>query len=140
MNKKQDARALKPLDLVHSDLAGLISPVAKDRFEYAICFLNDYSGMVFHYLMKHKSDTTHATAKFIANVAHIGNIKRLRTDKGGEYMEGNSTRTIIRPLTHNYHNDIRHDYILQQNRQTFTNYKKADWTLFQGFGFENGGE
>ena len=24
--------------------------------------------------------------------------------------------------------NIRHDYILQQNRQTFTNYKKADWT------------
>ena len=26
--------------------------------------------------------------------------------------------------------DIRHDYILQQNRRTFTNYKKADWTKF----------
>ena len=23
---------------------------------------------------------------------------------------------------------LRHDYILQQNRRTFTNYKKADWT------------
>ena len=26
--------------------------------------------------------------------------------------------------------NIRHDYILQQNRRTFTNYKKADWTQF----------
>ena len=26
--------------------------------------------------------------------------------------------------------NIRHDYILQQNRQTFTNYKKANWTQF----------
>ena len=25
--------------------------------------------------------------------------------------------------------NIRHDYIQQQNRRTFTNYKKADWTL-----------
>ena len=25
---------------------------------------------------------------------------------------------------------IRHDYRLQQNRRTFTNYKKADWTKF----------
>ena len=40
----------------------------------------------------------------------------------------NSTLTIIRPLTHNYH--IRHDYRLQQNRRTVTNYKKADWTQF----------
>ena len=27
-------------------------------------------------------------------------------------------------------NNIRHDYRLQQNRQTVTNYKKADWTQF----------
>ena len=26
--------------------------------------------------------------------------------------------------------NIRHDYRLQQNRRTFTNYKKADWTRF----------
>ena len=26
--------------------------------------------------------------------------------------------------------NIRHDYKLQQNRRTFTNYKKADWTQF----------
>ena len=26
--------------------------------------------------------------------------------------------------------NIRHDYRLQQNRQTVTNYKKADWTQF----------
>ena len=26
--------------------------------------------------------------------------------------------------------NIRHDYRLQRNRQTFTNYKKADWTRF----------
>ena len=26
--------------------------------------------------------------------------------------------------------NIRHDYRLQQNRRTFTNYKKTDWTQF----------
>ena len=40
----------------------------------------------------------------------------------------NSTRTNITPLTHHNHN--QHDYRLQQNRRTFTNYKKADWTQF----------
>ena len=28
--------------------------------------------------------------------------------------------------------NIRHDYRLQQNRRTFTNYKKADWTPHTG--------
>ena len=41
VNKKPDARALKPLYLVHSNLAGPISPVAKDEFEYDICFSDD---------------------------------------------------------------------------------------------------
>ena len=41
----------------------------------------------------------------------------------------NSTRIIIRPLTHHHHN-IQHDYRLQQNRRTFTNYQKPGWTQF----------
>ena len=42
----------------------------------------------------------------------------------------NSTRTIITPLPIITTINIRHDYRLQQNRRTFTNYKKADWTQF----------
>lgn len=84
--KTPDARATKPLELVHSDLSGPITPRAKDGFEYSIGFVDDYSGMVFYYFLKKKSDATRATAKFIADVAHIGTIKTLRTDQGGEYM------------------------------------------------------
>ena len=112
VNRKPDARALKPLDHVHSDLAGPISPVAKDGFEYAICFLDDYSGMVFHYFMKHKSDTTLATAKFIADVAHIGKIKRLRTDNGGEYMEGSFKDLLVQ---HSIKHERSAPYTPQQN-------------------------
>ena len=51
--------------------------------------------MVFHYFMKHKSDITLATAMFIADVAHIGKIKRLWTDNGGEYMEGSFQDLLV---------------------------------------------
>ena len=42
------------------------------------------------------------------------------------------------PITHYHHTtltiittiNIRHDFRLQQNRQTYTNYRKADWTQF----------
>ena len=45
----------------------------------------------------------------------------------------------LKLLIHDTHADIitiqeiniRHDYRLQQNRRTFTNYKKADWTQLQ---------
>ena len=103
---------MKPLDLIYSDLAGPISPVAKDGFEYVICLLDNYSGMVFHYFMKQESDTTLVTAKFIADVAHIGKIKRIRTDNGGEYIEGSLKYLIVQ-------HSIKHErsalYTQQQN-------------------------
>ena len=86
VSKKPDQRAKKPLDMVHSDLAGPITPTAKDGFVYAIVFVDDYSGMTFHYFLKNKSDATRAMETFIADVASIGKIRVLRTDGGGEYM------------------------------------------------------
>ena len=83
ISKKPDQRAKKPLDMVHSDLAGPITPTAKDGFVYAIVFVDDYSGMTFHYFLKNKSDATRAMETFIADVAPIGKIKVLRTDGGG---------------------------------------------------------
>ena len=100
--KKPDARARKPLDLVHSDLSGAVEPVAKDGHKYCICFVDDFSGMMFHYFLKHKSDTTRATARFIADMAHIGSIKRLRTDNGGEYVGADFKDLLIQ-------HSIKHD-------------------------------
>ena len=39
INKKPDPRATSPLELVHSDLAGPVSPAAKGSFRWAICLL-----------------------------------------------------------------------------------------------------
>ena len=82
INKKPDKRAKKPLDLVHSDLSGQLSPADKNGYQYAMVFVDDYSGMTFHYLLKNKSDVTRAMEKFIADVAPIGKIKRSRSDSG----------------------------------------------------------
>ena len=101
--KKPDARARKPLDLVHSDLSGAVEPVAKDGHKYCICFVDDFSGMMFHYFLKHKSDTTRATARFIADMAHIGSIKRLRTDNGGEYVGADFKDLLIQ-------HSIKHEF------------------------------
>ena len=49
ISKKPDERAKKPLDMVHSDLVGPITPTAMGGFVYAIVIVDYYSGMTFHY-------------------------------------------------------------------------------------------
>ena len=46
-NKTLDWKATKILELIHSDLAGPIQPLAKDDYQYLINFINDYSGLIF---------------------------------------------------------------------------------------------
>lgn len=83
--KLPDDRATEPMAFVHADLAGPISPVA-NGFKYVLGFTDDYSGVLTVYMLKCKSDTITATKKFLADMAPFGDVKRLRTDGGGEFM------------------------------------------------------
>ena len=67
-------RSTVPLALVHTDLAGPIEPVSTEGFRYAITFTDDYSGTVFVYFLKSKSDTVEATEKFLADSAPFGKV------------------------------------------------------------------
>lgn len=84
-NREPDEKAKAALELVHTDLAGPIEPEAKDGFRYTLAFTDDYSGAVFVYFLKAKSDTVKATEKFIADVAPYGKIKCVRSDNGTEF-------------------------------------------------------
>ena len=59
-NRKPDVRAKSALELVHTDLAGPIDPESKEGYRYVVSFTDDYSGAVFVYCLKHKSDTVEA--------------------------------------------------------------------------------
>ena len=85
-NRNPDVRSKAPLELVHTDLAGPVDPISKEGFKYTIAFTDDYSGAVFVYFLKNKSDTVEATKKFLADSAPYGNVKRLRSDNGGEFI------------------------------------------------------
>ena len=87
-------RATKPLDLVHTDLAGPITPVSQQNRKYAICFVDDYSGMIFTYFLKEKNQATSALKQFLADVAPVGNVKKIRSDQGGEFL-GEFKRTLV---------------------------------------------
>ena len=126
-NRKADVRATESFELVHTDLSGPLDPVAKDGFKYAIIFTDDFSGNIFTYFLKEKSDATRATEKFLADIAPYGkvktlsfhgdifpsgDVKRVCSDNGGEFTSNEFGNLLVKNL-------IRHDnsapYSLHQN-------------------------
>ena len=94
-NRTADARAEKPIDFVHSDLAGPIEPVAKDGYRYSITFTDDYSNAIFVYFLREKCDAVHVIKQFIADAAPYGKMTRIRTDNGGEYVSDEFKEFLI---------------------------------------------
>jgi hypothetical protein len=95
-NRAPDARASAPLELVHTDLASPVTPVARDGFRYAISFIDDYSGVIFLYFLQKKNDAVTATERFLADIAPYGSVKRLRSDNGTEYTAKEFQSLLIR--------------------------------------------
>ena len=90
------------MEYIHSDLAGPIDPVAKESFRYSMNFVDDYSGFIFIYFLKNKSDAVAALEKFLADSAPYGTVKCLRSDNGGEYVSNSFESVLMK-------NKIRHE-------------------------------
>lgn len=102
-NRSPDLKAKNVLDLVHCDLAGPIDPEARDGFRYAAVFVDDYSGAVFVYLLRKKSDTIVAAKKFLSDVAPQGNVKCIRSDNGTEFTNNEFQNLML-------NNNIKHEF------------------------------
>ena len=100
-SRKPDERAKTALEFVQCDLAGPISPEARDGFKYVLSFVDDYSGIILVYFLKRKSDTIEATKKFLADTAPYGKVKRIRSDNGGEFSN-KQFRSLLRENTIKY--------------------------------------
>ena len=100
-NRKPDARATAPLELVHTDLAGPVDPASKEGFKYCLAFTDDFSGAVFVCFLRNKSDPV-ATEIVFADSAPYGKVKCMRSDNGGEFTSGNFEALLWR-------NRITHD-------------------------------
>ena len=85
-SRTPDERSKVPLEFVHTDLSGKIDPISIDGHQYTISFTDDYSGYVFTYFLKYKSDAYKALEKFLADSAPCGTVKRMRLDNGGEFI------------------------------------------------------
>ncbi|MCQ7691360.1 DDE-type integrase/transposase/recombinase, partial [Salmonella enterica] len=78
------------LDYIHSDLWGPAHVQSKGGARYMLTFIDDYSRKVWVYFLKHKNDVflTFKQWKALIEKQTGKQIKRLRTDNGMEFCEG----------------------------------------------------
>ena len=78
------------LDYIHSDLWGPAHVQSKCDARYMLTFIDDYSRKVWVYFLKHKNDVflTFKQWKALIEKQTCKQIKRLRTDNGMEFCEG----------------------------------------------------
>ena len=96
-------RSSKPLEMVHTDLAGPIQPIAKEGFRFAIVFVDDYSGAIFVYFLKQKCDAVKACEKFFADCAPYGQVKCMRSDNGTEFTCKEFEELLVK-------NGVKHEF------------------------------
>lgn len=80
-------RAKDCLRVVHSDICGLIEVPTVAGNRYFITFIDQYSIMIWVYVIKMKSDVLQIFIRFKAQVERESGrrVTILRTDEGGEY-------------------------------------------------------
>ena len=80
-------REIELLSLIHSDLGDLKHTMTKGGKRFYVIFVDDYSRFTKLYLLKFKDEALEMFIKYKTKVENQKNkrIKRLRTDRGGEY-------------------------------------------------------
>ncbi|KAJ9558748.1 hypothetical protein OSB04_013362 [Centaurea solstitialis] len=84
----ENERATDLLEIIHTDVCGPFSHVARGGYRYFITFTNDFSRYGYVYLMRHKSETFEKFKEYQNEVQNLldKRIKFLRSDRGGEYL------------------------------------------------------
>jgi hypothetical protein len=102
-------RATTPLELVHGDLCGPISPATSAGNRYFLLLVDDYSRFMWIKLLHTKDEAADAIRKFKASaeVESRHTLRVFRTDRGGEFtasefMDWCTDRGIKRHLTAPY--------------------------------------
>jgi hypothetical protein len=83
-------RADEPLDLVHVDLCGPITPETVGGNKYFMLLVDDCTRWMSVYILKSKDQTCSTFVKFKAEAENsLGyRIKVVRSDRGGEFLSG----------------------------------------------------
>ena len=87
-SKEKDERASGSLDLIDTNVCGLMSTHARGSFMYFITFIDDYSRHGYLYLVRYKFEAFETFKEFKNEVEkQLGRrIETLRSNRGGEYL------------------------------------------------------
>ncbi|KAA0063949.1 ty1-copia retrotransposon protein [Cucumis melo var. makuwa] len=87
--KPVEYRTTELLELIHSDLADFRTTTSRGGKNYYVSFVDDYSRFTKIYLIKTKNEAVSMFLKFKAKSENQlrKRIKRLRSDRGGEYSD-----------------------------------------------------
>ena len=90
--KRSSWHASVPLDLVHSDLCGLLPFASFSGFKYLLTFIDDYSRCTWVYFLKLKREVFNMFLAYKALVEKQSchQIIKLRSNNGGEYVKKSS--------------------------------------------------
>ena len=94
-------RETKLLELIHSDLGDLKQTMTKGGKKFYVTFIDDYSRFARIYLLRSKDE---AFDMFLSYKAEVENqlyrkIKRIRSDRGGEYIHLNR-KLVKHPMSY----------------------------------------
>lgn len=83
-----ERRASRPLELVHTDVCGPITPTTWDGKRYFVTFIDDYTHFTIAYLISTKDEVYECLKEYYSMVcAGFGSsVARMRCDNGGEYI------------------------------------------------------
>ncbi|UYV69112.1 hypothetical protein LAZ67_6002474, partial [Cordylochernes scorpioides] len=86
----ESKKTSSPLELIHSDVVGPISPMSKGGNNYFVTFIDDFTHYTKVYFMRSKSEVLDKFKEYKNSVEnyHSRKIKVLRSDNGTEYVNG----------------------------------------------------
>ena len=92
----KDIKSTQPLQLIHTDLSGIIRSPACHNYNYFLTFTDDMSRYTTVYLLKSKDEVHQKFTKYKALVENqFGTtIKKVRSDNGTEYTCGRFQEVI----------------------------------------------
>ncbi|XP_066986822.1 uncharacterized protein [Macrobrachium rosenbergii] len=87
---------------------------------------DDYSGSVFVYFLKQKSDALNATKKFPADTSSYGVVKRLRCDNGGEFTSSEFKEFLEGGESEDSESDSDNENVICNEKKTTVNDNQSD--------------